>query len=88
MLIHSLAIKEKFGQKSTQIVLLDRLEKIKREVTKTETWKNFVKSIKNSNSKNKKVHVFKKSEKFINSVLPNNSNNLKVELFKKGGRKK
>jgi hypothetical protein len=30
-----------------------RLEKIKREIIKAKTWENFVKSIKNSNSKNK-----------------------------------
>jgi len=32
---------------------INRLEKIKREIIKAETWENFVKSIKNSNSKNK-----------------------------------
>jgi len=32
---------------------LNRLKKIKREVIRAESWENFVKSIKNSNSKNK-----------------------------------
>jgi predicted transposase YdaD len=32
---------------------INRLEKIKREVIRTESWENFVKSIKNSKSKNK-----------------------------------
>jgi hypothetical protein len=56
-----LDIKSKFGSsKAKQIKnLLDKindinhLEKIKKEVIRAETWENFVKSIKNSNSKNK-----------------------------------
>jgi hypothetical protein len=32
---------------------INRLEKIKREVVRAESWENFVKSIKNSKSKNK-----------------------------------
>jgi predicted transposase YdaD len=56
-----LDIQLKFGsQKAKQIKnLLDKindinhLEKIKKEVIRAETWENFVKSIKNSNSKNK-----------------------------------
>jgi len=32
---------------------INRLEKIKREIIRAETWENFVRSIKNSNSKNK-----------------------------------
>jgi len=32
---------------------INRLEKIKREVIRAESWENFVKSIKNSKSKNK-----------------------------------
>jgi len=54
-------IEEKFGiSKARQIKKLlvkineiNRLEKIKREVIRAESWENFVKSIKNSNSKNK-----------------------------------
>jgi len=54
-------IEEKFGiSKARQIKKLlvkineiNRLEKIKREVIRAEKWENFVKSIKNSNSKNK-----------------------------------
>jgi len=54
-------IEEKFGiSKARQIKKLlvkineiNRLEKIKREVIRAERWENFVKSIKNSNSKNK-----------------------------------
>jgi predicted transposase YdaD len=57
----SLDIEEKFGiSKTRQIKKLlvkineiNRLEKIKKEVIRAETWENFVKSIKNSNSKNK-----------------------------------
>jgi hypothetical protein len=32
---------------------INRLEKIKREIIKAKTWEDFVRSIKNSNSKNK-----------------------------------
>jgi predicted transposase YdaD len=54
-------IEEKFGiSKARQIKKLlvkineiNRLEKIKREVIRAESWENFIKSIKNSNSKNK-----------------------------------
>jgi predicted transposase YdaD len=56
-----LDIEAKFGiSKARQVKkLLDKineinkLEKIKREVIRTESWENFVKSIKNSKSKNK-----------------------------------
>jgi predicted transposase YdaD len=56
-----LDIQLKFGsQKGKQIKnLLDkindikRLEKIKKEVIRTENWKDFIKFLKNSNSKNK-----------------------------------
>ena len=56
-----LDIEEKFGiSKAKQIKkLLDkineinRLEEIKRKVIRAETWKDFVRSVKNSNSKNK-----------------------------------
>jgi predicted transposase YdaD len=56
-----LDIEEKFGiSKAKQIKkLLDkineinRLEEIKRKVIRAETWKDFVSSVKNSNSKNK-----------------------------------
>ncbi|MFZ8803997.1 MAG: hypothetical protein ACO2PO_13580 [Candidatus Calescibacterium sp.] len=37
---------------------INRLEKIKREVIRTESWENFVKSIKNSKSKNKVQQAF------------------------------
>jgi predicted transposase YdaD len=56
-----LDIEAKFGSSKVRQIkkLLDkineinRLEKIKREVIRAESWENFVKSIKNSKSKNK-----------------------------------
>jgi predicted transposase YdaD len=56
-----LDIKSKFGFSKAKRIknILDkindinRLEKIKREIIRAETWKDFVRSIKNSNSKNK-----------------------------------
>jgi hypothetical protein len=56
-----LDIKSKFGSskaKQIKIILdkindINRLEKIKREIIKAKTWEDFVRSIKNSNSKNK-----------------------------------